>query len=88
MLKRSTVAIKSTVDVCDVLQGSKPVFRCPYTLEASCILLVAMAVHTQTTRLRFQTSVLLYGVYTDKKGNGETIFISSHSGRQFHSKCS
>ena len=57
-------------------------------LEASCILLVAMAVYTQTKRLRFQTSVLLYGVYTDKKGKGETIFISSRSGRQFYSKCS
>ena len=43
------------------------------TLEASCIFLVAMAVHTQTIRLCFQTSVLLYGVYTDKKGKGEAI---------------
>ena len=30
------------------------------TLEASCIFLVAMAACTQSTRLRFQISVLLY----------------------------
>ena len=43
------------------------------TLEASSIFLVAIAVHTQNTRLSFLTSVLLYGVYTDKKGKGKAI---------------
>ena len=63
----STVAIKSIAMSCSVADQCSGFL----TLEISCIFLVAVAACTQTTRLCFQTSVLLYGVCTDKKGKGE-----------------